>query len=115
MALAPGIKLGIYEIRSPLGAGGMGEVYRARDPRLNRDVAIKVLPPGRINDESTRKRFRKEALALAKLNHPNIETVHQFLSENGADYLVIGRPVMEASDPKAAADAIQAEIMQALG
>jgi len=77
-----------YRILEMLGQGGMGIVYRAHDEQLDRDVAIKVLPPGRIHDEVTRKRFRKEALALAKLNHPNIETVHQFASENGVDYLV---------------------------
>jgi serine/threonine protein kinase/tetratricopeptide (TPR) repeat protein len=66
----------------------MGIVYRAHDEQLDRDVAVKVLPPGRIADENARKRFRKEALALAKMNHPNIETVHEFASENGVDYLI---------------------------
>ena len=77
-----------YRILEMLGRGGMGIVYRAHDDQLDRDVALKVLPPGRIADESARKRFRKEALALAKMNHPNIETVHEFASQDGVDYLV---------------------------
>lgn len=77
-----------FRILEMLGSGGMGVVYRARDEQLGRDVAIKVLSPGRLSDESARKRFRKEALALAKMNHPNIETVHEFASENGVDFLV---------------------------
>ena len=71
-----GTKLGPYEILARIGAGGMGVVYRARDGRLERDVAIKVLSLGLLTDEAARKRFRKEALALAKLNHPNIATVY---------------------------------------
>ena len=62
-----------YKIIAKLGAGGMGEVYSARDQKLERDVALKILPAGSLIDESARKRFRKEALALSKLNHPNIE------------------------------------------
>lgn len=88
-ALKPGTKLGPYEILAHLGAGGMGVVYRARDGRLERDVAIKVLPPGLLTDDAARKRFRKEALALAKLNHPNIATVYDVGEHDGADYLVM--------------------------
>jgi len=77
-----------YRIIEILGSGGMGIVYRAHDEQLDRDVAVKVLPRGRITDDSARRRFRKEALALAKMNHPNIETVHEFASEKGVDYLV---------------------------
>lgn len=77
-----------YRILELLGMGGMGIVYRAHDDQLDRDVAVKVLPPGRIADESARKRFRKEALVLAKMNHPNIETVHEFASQDGVDFLV---------------------------
>jgi serine/threonine protein kinase/tetratricopeptide (TPR) repeat protein len=77
-----------YRIIEILGSGGMGIVYRAHDEQLDRDVAVKVLPSGRITDDSARRRFRKEALALAKMNHPNIETVHEFASEKGVDYLV---------------------------
>jgi len=81
--------LGHYRILDKLGAGGMGEVYRAHDERLDRDVALKVLPIGLLADESARKRFRKEALALSKLNHPNIATVHDFDSADGTDFLVM--------------------------
>ena len=77
-----------YRIIEKLGGGGMGVVYRGHDDQLDRDVALKVLPHGRISDESSRRRFRKEALALAKLNHPNIETVHEFASQNEVDFLV---------------------------
>jgi eukaryotic-like serine/threonine-protein kinase len=84
-----GTKLGPYQILSRLGAGGMGVVYRARDGRLERDVAIKVLSPGLLPDEAARKRFNKEALALAKLNHPNIATVYDVGELNDTDYLVM--------------------------
>lgn len=84
-----GYKLGPYTILAPLGAGGMGIVYRARDERLERDVAIKVLPPGLLTDEVARKRFRKEALALARLSHPNIGAVYDVGEQNGVDYLVM--------------------------
>jgi len=67
-----------YRILDRIGAGGMGVVYRALDERLSRDVAMKVLPSDALADETARKRFRKEALALSKLNHPNIATVHDF-------------------------------------
>ena len=84
-----GKTLGHYRIVEKIGAGGMGEVYRARDEHLGRDVAIKVLPAGTLTDEHARKRFRKEALALSKLNHPNIETVHDFDTQDGVDFLVM--------------------------
>ena len=76
MALTVGTRLGSYEILSALGAGGMGEVYRARDLKLNRDVAIKVLLPAVANDPERLARFRREAQVLASLNHPNIAHVH---------------------------------------
>ena len=78
-----------YRVLEQIGAGGMGVVYRARDEQLERDVAIKVLPPGLLADDAARKRFRKEALSLARLNHPNIATVHEFGSQDGTDFLVI--------------------------
>ena len=78
-----------YRIVERIGAGGMGEVYRAHDEHLDRDVAIKVLPPGTLGDESARKRFHKEALALSKLNHPNIATIHDFDTQQGVDFLVM--------------------------
>ncbi|MGQ0735881.1 MAG: protein kinase domain-containing protein [Acidobacteriota bacterium] len=84
-----GRKLGRYQILQGIGAGGMGEVYRARDEHLERDVALKVLPPGAVGDEQARRRFRKEALALSRLNHPNIATVHDFSTEADLDFLVM--------------------------
>ena len=77
-----------YRIVEKIGAGGMGVVYRAHDEQLDRDVAIKVLPPGSLADEAARKRFRKEALSLARLNHPNIATVHEFGTQDDTDFLV---------------------------
>lgn len=88
MPLAPGTKLGQYEIVSPLGAGSMGEVYRARDPRLNRDVAIKVLPQFASTDPDRLHRFEHEAQAAAALSHPNILAVHQMGTFESMPYLV---------------------------
>ncbi len=84
-----GRTLGHFHILEKIGAGGMGEVYRARDQHLERDVAIKVLPAGRLPDEAARRQFRQEALTLSKLNHPNIATVHDFVTEPEADFLVM--------------------------
>jgi eukaryotic-like serine/threonine-protein kinase len=89
MRLAPGTQLGPYVVVSLLGAGGMGEVYRAKDLRLQRDVAVKVLPRGVLADEAARRRFRNEALALAKLSHPNIAAVYDVGEQDGSDYLVM--------------------------
>src|SRR6266567_2587251 len=88
MALASGTKLGSYEILAQVGAGGMGEVYRARDPQLGRDVAIKVLPASLSRDADRLRRFEQEARATAALNHPNILAVYQFGTYEGAPYLV---------------------------
>jgi serine/threonine protein kinase len=88
MALTPGTKLGPYEIVSPLGAGGMGEVYRARDTRLGRDVAIKVLPEGLAQDTDRLRRFEQEARTIAALNHPNILGIHDIGTHAGAPFLV---------------------------
>src|SRR6266481_8276053 len=88
MTLAAGTKLGRYEIRSQLGAGGMGEVYRARDEKLNRDVAIKVLPASLSQDEDRLQRFEQEARAAGALNHPNILAVHDVGTHEGAPYIV---------------------------
>jgi tetratricopeptide (TPR) repeat protein len=84
-----GKTLGHYRIIEKIGAGGMGEIYRAHDEQLDRDVALKVLPAGTLADEAARKQFRKEALALAKLNHPNIETVFEFNTQDGVDFLAM--------------------------
>ncbi|MGO9824761.1 MAG: protein kinase domain-containing protein [Terriglobales bacterium] len=81
--------LGHYRVLEQIGAGGMGMVFRASDQQLERDVAIKVLPAGMLADEAARKRFRQEALTLAKLNHPNIGTVYEFGSQEGLDFLVM--------------------------
>ena len=88
MTLAAGFQLGRYEILGPLGAGGMGEVYRARDPRLDRDVAIKVLPSSLAGDVERLRRFEQEAKAAGGLNHPNILSVFDIATHDGAPYLV---------------------------
>jgi len=85
----PGTRLGPYEIVAPLGAGGMGEVYRARDTRLGRDVAIKVLPQHLSANPEVRARFEREARAIGSLNHPHICTLHDVGREGDTDYLVM--------------------------
>ena len=89
MPLAPGARFGPYAITAPLGAGGMGEVYRARDERLERDVAIKVLPEGRAGDEKLRARFDREAKSISSLNHPNICTLFDVGHQDGLLFLVM--------------------------
>src|SRR5262245_30791936 len=84
-----GQTLGHYRIVESIGAGGMGVVYKAHDERLDRDVALKVLPPRALESEAARRRFRREALALSRLNHPNIATVHDFDTQGDVDYLVM--------------------------
>src|SRR5271156_697778 len=88
MALTSGTKIGPYEIVSSLGAGGMGEVYRATDTRLGRDVAIKILPEALARDAARLRRFETEARAVAALNHPNILSIHDIGTHEGAPYLV---------------------------
>ena len=83
-----GERLGHYHILEKIGAGGMGEVYRARDEHLDREVAIKVLPEGTLANEEARHNFRREALTLSKLNHPSIATIHDFDCQTGTDFLV---------------------------
>lgn len=85
----PGIRLGRYGLIEALGSGGMGEVYRARDEKLERSVAVKVLRPGLLTSEAARGRFRREALALARLNHPNLAALYDVGEEGGVDYLVM--------------------------
>jgi serine/threonine protein kinase len=89
VGLASGTKLGPYEIQAPLGAGGMGEVYRARDTRLGRDVAIKVLPAHLSSNPDLRQRMEREARSISSLNHPNICTLHDIGSQDGVDFLVM--------------------------
>jgi serine/threonine protein kinase len=97
MPLAARTRLGPYEILTSIGAGGMGEVYKARDTRLNRLVAIKILPPDKVADPDRKRRFVQEAKAASGLNHPNIVTIYDVGCEGGVDYmameLVIGKPV----------------------
>jgi Tol biopolymer transport system component len=89
MGLANGTKLGPYLIQSPLGAGGMGEVYRARDTRLERDVAVKVLPANLSSDPSLRQRLEREAKAVSRLSHPHICTLHDIGHQDGVDFIVM--------------------------
>jgi serine/threonine protein kinase len=100
-----------YRILQKIGSGGMGEVYLARDGQLDREVAIKVLPPGTLADESARKLFRKEALALSRLNHPNIAIIHDFGRQNDIDFLVMEYiPGITLSDKIAAGPLTEKEI-----
>src|SRR5437764_2373432 len=89
MALTPGTRFGVYEIVPPLGAGGMGEVYRARDTKLNRDVALKVLPEAFVLDPDRFARFTREAHVLASLNHPHIGAIYGFEESEGVHALVL--------------------------
>src|SRR5215472_17112874 len=89
MALGAGSRLGPYEILSPLGAGGMGEVYRARDTRLKREVAIKVLPSAVSSDTERLARLEREAQALAALNHPNVAAIYGLEDADGTPFLVL--------------------------
>ena len=89
MALTCGTKLGPYEILAPLGAGGMGEVYRAKDTRLDRTVAIKILPAHLSDNPEAKQRFEREARSISALNHPHICTLHDIGSQDGTDYLVM--------------------------
>src|SRR5215472_2318817 len=89
MPLVSGTKLGPYEIVGPLGAGGMGEVYRAKDTRLDRTVAIKILPAHLSSDPVRKQRFEREAKTISSLNHPNICVLYDVGSQDGIDYLVM--------------------------
>src|ERR1700751_109408 len=89
MPFATGTRLGPYEIESALGAGGMGEVYRARDTRLDRSIAIKILPTHLSSNPEAKQRFDREARAVSSLNHPNICTLHDVGHQDGIDYLVM--------------------------
>ena len=89
MSLAAGTRLGPYEVLSPLGAGGMGEVYRAKDTRLDREVAVKVLPEHLSSNSELRQRFEREARAISALTHPHICTLHDVGNQDGIEYLVM--------------------------
>src|SRR6202034_1880871 len=88
MTLTSGSKLGPYEIQSSIGAGGMGEVYRARDTRLGREVALKILPESFARDADRLRRFEQEARAVAALNHPNILAIHDIGEQGGVPFIV---------------------------
>src|SRR6202521_3686508 len=89
MTLAPGTRLGFYEVLAQIGAGGMGEVYQAHDTKLGRDVAIKVLPEAVAHDADRLSRFQREAKTLASLNHPNIAAIYGLEENAGTSYLVM--------------------------
>ena len=101
--------LGHYRVLEQIGAGGMGIVYRAHDQMLDRDVAIKLLPATTLAPEADRKQFRKEAITLARLNHPNIATVHEFGTHDGTDFLVTEYIPGVTLDAKLAAGALDEE------
>ena len=117
MAAVPriGQNLGPYRLLEQIGAGGMGVVLRAHDERLDRDVALKVLPQGPLADDHARHRFRKEALALSRLNHPNIETVHEFDTQAGIDFLVLELVPGISLDGKLAAGPLPEKEVMRLG
>jgi eukaryotic-like serine/threonine-protein kinase len=94
MSLQAGDRIGTYEIRGPLGAGGMGEVYRASDSKLKRDVALKVLPPAFASDPARMARFQREAETLASLNHPNIAAIY------GVEENALIMELVEGESPK---------------
>jgi len=110
-----GRTLGHYRVLEQIAAGGMGVVYRAHDERLERDVAIKVLPAGILADETARKRFRKEALAISRLNHPNIATVYDFDSQDEIDFLVMELISGMDIDQKVVSGALTEKEIVALG
>ena len=94
MTLSPGTRLGHYELVAAIGAGGMGEVFRARDTHLNRDVAIKVLPASLAGDPERLARFKREAQVLASLNHPNIAQIFGFDAEDYGECVMMCRSVI---------------------
>ena len=110
-----GKNLSHYRIVQQIGAGGMGVVFLAHDEQLERDVAIKVLPPGTLADEAARKRFRQEALSLARLNHPNIATIHDFDTADDTDFLVTEYIAGDALDKKLASGAVPSDKVVRLG
>jgi serine/threonine-protein kinase len=113
--ITPGQVLGHYRLIEKIGGGGQGEVYRAHDERFDRDVALKILPFKLLPDEAARRRFRKEALAVGKLTHPNIATAYYFGEENGVDFLVTEYVAGIGLDDKVAQGAMPEETVLKLG
>src|ERR1700693_2126536 len=101
MPLSPGTRLGVYEVTAMIGEGGMGQVYRAKDTKLNRDVALKILPGAFATDPDRLARFRREAQVLASLNHPNIAQIYGF-EDSGPTHAL----VMELVEGRTLADRI---------
>src|SRR3954454_13627992 len=89
MAPAPGTSLGRYRLLAPLGAGGMGEVWRAHDANLDREVAIKLLAGSAVSDAPSRERFRREAHVLASISHPGVASIYDFDAQDGVDFIVM--------------------------
>ena len=112
MTITYGSRLGVYEVIAPLAAGGMGEVYRARDPKLNREVAIKVLPENLAGDPAALARFEREAQAVAALSHPNILAIHDFGTESGTLYAVM--ELLEGATLRERLDQSELELGRAL-
>src|SRR5215470_8420838 len=112
MALTPGTKLGPYEILAPLGSGGMGDVYRARGTRLDRDVAIKVLPEALTKDADRLRRFEQEARTIAALNHPNILGIHDVGAYDGEPFLV--SELLEGKTLREAMEAVRLPVRRAI-
>src|SRR5262245_39967536 len=108
MSLAPGTRFGAYEVAAQIGVGGMGEVYRARDVKLNRDVALKVLPPSFQHDADRLARFQREAHVLASLSHPNIAAIYgvEDASSRGSGQGAVHALVMELVEGPTLADRI---------
>ena len=100
MPLQPGTTLGPYEVTAKIGEGGMGEVYRARDTKLDRDVALKVLPQAFTDDPDRLARFEREAKVLASLNHPNIAAIHGLEESDGVRALVLHNSRVRAAPPQ---------------
>ena len=115
MTLEAGARLGPYEIVAPLGRGGMGEVYQARDTRLGREVAIKVLPEDLTENDELRRRFDREARAICKLQHPHVCTLHDVGSERGVDYLVMEYLEGETLEARLRRGALPVEQLLAIG
>jgi eukaryotic-like serine/threonine-protein kinase len=115
MALTAGTKLGAYEIQSPLGAGGMGEVYRATDTKLGRDVALKVLPAEMAHDAERLGRFRREAKVLAQLDHPNIVTIYSVEESDGVHFLTMQLVEGETLDRLIPQDGLTVERITEIG